>query len=210
MAPGFSILFLFPHSAPCMRVCPHTACPRSLFSKRLRLEVIAPLFITKSILAAASAFQQRFGGLSSSPACGLFGRPLPFHVPMILSVHLLLGACYGLANGNSPVKSYGLSEHQSLPGHIGYHPVSGKGTDPYIRRFVSCKNILTMSSLWTPGISLAMPFGFRLASAGFTGLHTHLLSLPMRMPELRECVSGRCPLIPHFGSSVLTVFKTGA
>ena len=70
-----------------------------------------------------------------------------------------------------------------------------------IRTFAgsSVKNILAMSILWTPGISLAMPLGFRLASADFTELHTYPLSLNICMSELRECASRRYSIISHFG-----------
>ena len=80
-------------------------------------------------------------------------HPIPFHVPIILSVHMLLGFRSEPVGWMVPVTSYGFSYARFLLIHtnafLGHYTfLCSRLIDPYIREFVSLlKNILSMSIL---------------------------------------------------------------
>lgn len=85
----FYILRIFPHSTPCMQLSSHTAFHRSIAPTKghSSVPVTGTSSVRPSLFSTDSAtYFLRLLILSNS---------IPFLVPITLSVHISLGACYG-------------------------------------------------------------------------------------------------------------------
>ena len=98
---------------------------------------------------------------------------VPFHVPIILSVHISLGVRYSPVSLIVPVTQYGVSYfrfllHRTDPQLSVHTFLYGKHLDPYIRGFrQSVVDILTIDILWTPDVSSAYSTSTALSTAVF-------------------------------------------
>ena len=77
------------------------------------------------------------------PILSIGKYPLPFLVPVILSVHIPLGACSKPVSLDAPVTHHGVSykrfllHHTNCDSNTGIHFCMLHDIDPYIRKFVS-------------------------------------------------------------------------
>ena len=181
-------------------------------------------FYYKSFIGPTSAFQHRFTGLYRNlsgfrPVIPSVWDPMPFPVPVILSVHIPLGPCYGPAGLHAPVTHHGLSCRRVLldrsrprsyvPAHFyavrsqartfagSSVPVPGHSDHRY---FIDPRPIGSTIHLWTA-------FGMRNASCGCSRPTSPGFTRPAFHHQThggaQGGVSGRYPFIPPFGLPVL-------
>ena len=92
---------------------------------------------------STSTFQQQLGGLLLFVHRQPCGCLLPFLVPITLSLHIPLGACFEPDSLAAPVTLHGFSSIQFLLIHAAVRSIGRdaflrlRRIDPYIRRFVS-------------------------------------------------------------------------
>ena len=85
-----------------------------------RLETIPPTLITRIINGSTSTFQHQLICLLFFVRKSLSWDPIPFLVPIILSVHIYPQAsCYSPASLDVPVTQHGCSQGQFLLNHTG-------------------------------------------------------------------------------------------
>ena len=137
---------------------------------------------------------------------------VPFHVPIILSVHISLGVRYSPVSLIVPVTQYGVSYfrfllHRTDPQLSVHTFLYGKHLDPYIRGFrqLSCKHsnlgyfvdLRPMGStvhLWTAFVGLVTFQHFlRLLSAAFTELLTPDVSIFGASRSIKGAFQGVTP-----------------
>ena len=91
-----------------------------------RLETIPTSPVTEAINGSVSTFQQRLIRLLFFVRKSSFEDPLPFLVPIILSVHIYPQvSCYSPVGLNVPITQYGRSQGEFLLNHTNYaltHP----------------------------------------------------------------------------------------
>ena len=137
---------------------------------------------------------------------------VPFHVPIILSVHISLGVRYSPVSLIVPVTQYGVSYfrfllHRTDPQLSVHTFLYGKHLDPYIRGFrqLSCKHsnlgyfvdlrpIGSSVHLWTAFVGLVTFQHFlRLLSAAFTELLTPDVSIFGASRSIKGAFQGVTP-----------------
>ena len=85
-----------------------------------RLETIPPTLITRVINGSTSTFQHQLICLLFFVRKSLSWDPIPFLVPIILSVHIYPQAsCYSPASLDVPVTQHGCSQGQFILNHTG-------------------------------------------------------------------------------------------
>ena len=164
------------------------------------------------------------------PILSIGKYPLPFLVPVILSVHIPLGACSKPVSLDAPVTHHGVSyerfllHHTNCDSNTSMHFCMLLDIDPYIRKFVSPvghshhgyfidpRPIGYTAHLWATFLSTALchdafqhlRFSVR---AALSRLHRASDIYSFRFwyasRRIREGVSGRYPFIPPFGLPVL-------
>ena len=127
------------------------------------------------------------------PILSIGKYPLPFLVPVILSVHIPLGACSKPVSLDAPVTHHGVSykrfllHHTNCDSNTGIHFCMLHDIDPYIRKFVSPvghshhgyfidpRHIGDTIHLWTAFVIFEINI-LRPLSADFTELQTLWIS----------------------------------
>ena len=144
-----------------MRLSPHTAFHRA-FPHDLR-PFLHPHY--RDFTGSTSTFQQQFGCLLFFVILYPSGYPLPFLVPITLSLHIPLGACYepfrSTCPAGFPLRQVWCFIICSLTPPHGMRPLALRTFLCALfstRTFASSSDrfgfsvILTVGTLWTPGI----------------------------------------------------------
>ena len=145
---------------------------------------------------------------------------VPFHVPIILSVHISLGVRYSPVSLIVPVTQYGVSYfrfllHRTDPQLSVHTFLYGKHLDPYIRGFrqsvvdnshhryfVDSRRVICIQYLYHTFDSCISTL-FRQTSADFIELQTPTITVGAGR-SIREGISRRYPIILPFELSVVT------
>ena len=147
-----------------------------------RLETIPTSPITGAINGSVSTFQQRLIHLLFFVRKSSIEDPLPFLVPIILSVHIYPQvSCYSPVSLNVPITQYGRSQVQFLLNHTDYaltHPyisawssyrtvhsqirqLARQGKHSNHKYFIESRLIGSTSHLWDDFVELvAVPYGY--------------------------------------------------
>ena len=134
-----------------------------------RLETIPTTLITRVINGSTSTFQHQLICLLFFVRKSLSWDPIPFLVPIILSVHIPLGLRFSPVSLDAPLTHHGRSYIRFLLNHT-----DGELTPPYISiwptfrpvhsRFSSVlPHILTIGILQSPGLQVTPPTSGRLS-----------------------------------------------
>ena len=144
---------------------------------------------------------------------------VPFHVPIILSVHISLGVRYSPVSLIVPVTQYGVSYfrfllHRTDPQLSVHTFLYGKHLDPYIRGFrqsvvdiltidfIDSRRVICIQYLYRTFDSCISTL-FRQTSADFIELQTPTITVGAGR-SIREGISRRYPIILPFELSVVT------